>query len=552
MYVIQFNNLSRLLNKNFLQSSIRILIWGVLYYLIDSFSLSYLLDANGAAMAWPPVGIYISAILLTPARQRPFLIAVIFAADISANLQTETALITKIGYALLSCGDALISAWVLLRFVANPFVFSKVKNFLMYLLYSVLLCHGFFSVLVSGLTSYTQGSDFWSGIVKSWVADGVGNIMIVPFIVSWVSPSSWDLKKFSLKRGIEIAVLLGALIGSNILLFPYSKNGILFSFIINYLSFPFIIWAILRFDMKIVTLVLILLAAVMLFNLMDDIDIFTDGIMNGRFLIFQLYIASLTIIAILITSIITERNQAKVSLMENVKLLVEAERKLVFNSIEIEERERSRYSRELHDGLGPLLSTIKMYMQSLSESRDVDKVKFIAEESENNIKIAIQTMREVAHGLSPFNLSNFGYVNAVLDFTNRINKIRQLVIDFTYNSHVRFSDFYEIILYRITTELINNTLKHAHATHVEIAFNYSAEKKNITLVYNDNGKGFDISCKEAKTGMGLMNIRQRINILGGNFKIESVIGKGCTIFLDFPLKEPDKLVEHQSTTNSLK
>ncbi len=103
--------------------------------------------------------------------------------------------------------------------------------------------------------------------------------------------------------------------------------------------------------------------------------------------------------------------------MESIKLLVAAERKLVFNSIEIEERERSRYSRELHDGLGPLLSTIKMYMQSLSETNDADKVKFIAEESENNIKIAIQTMREVAHGLSPFNLSNFGYVNAVLEFT---------------------------------------------------------------------------------------------------------------------------------------
>jgi signal transduction histidine kinase len=549
MFTTLYHTLSGLLNKKFLLSSFRILIWGVLYYFIDSFSLSYLLDANGAALAWPPVGIYISAILLTPARQRPFLIAVIFAADISANLQTETALITKIAYASLSCGDALISAWVLLRFVANPFVFSKVKNFLMYLLYSVILCHGFFSILVSSLTSYTQGSDFWSGIIKSWVADGVGNIMIVPFIVSWISPSSWDSKKFTLKRGIEIAILLGTLVASNLLLFPYSKNGILFSFIINYLSFPFIIWAILRFDMKIVTLVLILLSAVTLFNLMDDVEIFTDGIMNSHFLIFQLYIASLTIIAILITSIITERNQVKISLMENVKLLVAAERKLVFNSIEIEERERSRYSRELHDGLGPLLSTIKMYMQSLSETSDTDKVKFIAEESENNIKIAIQTMREVAHGLSPFNLSNFGYVNAVLEFTKSINKMHEVVIDFTYNSFARFSDFYEIILYRITTELINNTLKHAHATHVEIAFNYSVDKKNITLVYHDNGHGFDISCKETKPGMGLMNIQERIRILGGSFRIESVIGKGCTIFVDFPVNEANKHIEAHRLQN---
>jgi len=337
-----------------------------------------------------------------------------------------------------------------------------------------------------------------------------------------------------------------ALFASNILLFPYSKDGILFSFIINYLSFPFIIWAIFRFDMKIVTLVLVLLTLVMLYNLKDDIYLFQDGILRSQFIIFQLYIASVTIIAILITSIITERNQAKISLMKSVRLLIEAERKLVFNSIEIEERERSRYSSELHDGLGPLLSTIKMYMQSLGETSDSEKVKFIAEESEHNIKIAIQTMREVAHGLAPFNLNNLGYVNAVLEFTRGINKMHQLVIDFTYNSSKRISDFYEIILYRITTELINNTLKHADATHVEIAFNYSAEKKNITLVYNDNGKGFDAFGKEAKTGIGLMNIQQRIKILGGNFRIESAINKGCTIYVDFPLNEANNIIASSS------
>jgi signal transduction histidine kinase len=534
--------LSRLLNKEFLLSYLRIFIWGLVYYLVAWFSLEYLLDTNGAAIAWPPVGIFISAILLTPAKYRPFLIAVIFVADVAADFHTGISLLTKIAYALLSTGDALISAWVMLRFIANPFAFSKVRNFLLYLLYSVVLCHGFFSILVSGVTSHTQGSDYWSGILTSWVADGVGNIMIVPFIISWASFSRDEMKRLSVHRIIEIVILIIALFASNILLFPYSKDGLLFSFIINYLSFPFIIWAIFRFDMRIVTLVLMLLTLVMFVSLLDDIDFFQKGTIDRHFLFFQLYIASISIIALLITTVITERNQARFALMENINLLVEAERKLVFNSIEIEERERSRYSRELHDGLGPLLSTIKMYMQSLSETRDSEKVKFIAEESEHSIKMAIQTMREVAHGLSPFNLSNFGYVNAVLEFIKGINKIHKLVIDFTYNSHVRFSDFYEVILYRITTELISNTLKHANATHVEIAFNYSIDKKNITLVYSDNGQGFDTSCKEIKTGMGLMNIQQRIKILGGNFRIESVISKGCTIFVDFPLSDVNNII----------
>jgi signal transduction histidine kinase len=530
-------------NREFLLSTIRIFIWGIVYYFINWFSLTHFLDAKGIALAWPPIGIYISAILLTPAKKRPFLVSVIFIADIAADMQTGIPFVTQVAYAFLSTGDALISAWVLQRFVANPFVFTKVRNFLLYLLYSVVLCHGFFSILVSAVTCYTRGSMFGPGILSSWVADGVGNIMIVPFIISWSSLTLSDLKKLNLHRMIEIFILIIALFASNLLLFPYSKNGILFSFIINYLSFPFIIWAIFRFDMRIVTLVLLLLTVVMMVNLLKDMMMFRDVFNTMQFQLFQLYIASISIISIVITSTAAERNLARSELMESLKLLVEAERKLVVNSVEIEERERNRYSRELHDGLGPLLSTIKMYMQSLSETSDTDKVKYIAEESENSVKIAIQTMREVAHGLSPLNLSNFGYVNAVQEFTKGINKLHHLAIDFTYNSHVRFSDFYEIILYRITTELITNTLKHAHATRADIAFNYSVERKNITLVYSDNGQGFDTSCEEVKRGMGLMNIQQRIRIIGGSFRIESILGKGCTIYVDFPLKEANKRIK---------
>ncbi len=75
-------------NKEFLQNTFRILTWGVVYYFIAWFSLTYFLDCNGVGLAWPPVGVYISAILLTPAKQRPFLIAVIFMADIAADMHT--------------------------------------------------------------------------------------------------------------------------------------------------------------------------------------------------------------------------------------------------------------------------------------------------------------------------------------------------------------------------------------------------------------------------------------------------------------------------------
>ncbi|HEX2395256.1 MAG TPA: MASE1 domain-containing protein [Bacteroidales bacterium] len=639
-------------NSN-VSSILRILSWGVAYYLITWLSLKYFLTEKGVAIAWPSIGIFISAILLSKHGERPFVILVLIAADFLADLHTDVSYFSKFVYALLSAGDAVMSAYVLLHFIGDPFSFSNAKKLLLYVLYSVIICNGFFSLLVAATTHLVQHSDFFNGFLYSWVADGVGNILVVPLIISWSSFSRSDLNHVNTKRIIEIILLLTLLITLNILLFPYSNDGLLFSFIINYLSFPFIIWAILRFDMKIVTMVLLLLTSVMLFNLIRETAIITDSSLNRHFVLFQLYVASIAIISLIITAITSERNQAHKALLEsesnyrtvadytyaweywidengnirymspavenvtgykasafksNPKLLdeivfsedkylwsqhkkemlsndkekfskiefrinsrdntikwighdcrqiynqgtflglrvsnrditslVEAEGKLLFNTIETEERERIRYSRELHDGLGPLLSTIKMYIQSLSETTDRSKFKLFAEESNNIIKIAIQTMREIAHGISPHNLHHSGFVEAINDFADRINKVHKLTIDFKYNTRVRFSSFYEIIMYRITTELINNTLKYAEATGVEITFNYDRERKFISLKYNDNGKGFDTSIvRRSENGMGLSNIQHRLKVLRGNFKIESEEGKGTRIEIDFPVNE---------------
>jgi signal transduction histidine kinase len=513
---------------------IRIMGWGTVYSLVEWFSLAYFLTPNGVAIAWPPAGIFIAAILLSSPKERPWVVLVLLISDFAANLYTEVPYFTKFIFGLLSTCDAVVSSWLLLRFVSSPFVLTRVRNLVLYLLLSVVFCHGVFSVLVSVVTHVSQGSPFLMGMLYSWVAGSAGNLMLLPMIISWSDFSIRDMRRVDIRKFVEVALLIILMIVSNIWLFPYSKQGLIFSFIINYLSFPFVIWAVLRFDMKIVTLVLLLLTMIMLFNLMVEIQGFSDNSVNRNFIFLQLYLASISIISILITAFKDEANQANLALRK-------AEHKLLLKTVEIEEQERNRYSRELHDGLGPLLSTIKMYLQRLLETQELDKIKFMASESEQRVRIAIRTMREVSHGLSPLNIRNSGYVKAIHDFIQGINKLQELAIDFSYNNKVRFSVFYEIILYRITTELINNTLKHAHATHAEIVFNYDVPERSISLSYSDNGKGFDPNTVMAtSTGMGLMNMDQRIKILGGKFIIKREPGKGAGIYLDFPLKDMDQ------------
>ena len=215
---------------------------------------------------------------------------------------------------------------------------------------------------------------------------------------------------------------------------------------------------------------------------------------------------------------------------------IKAENELLNVTIEVEERERNRFSRELHDGLGPLLSTIKLYFQWLAETNDAGKVKIITEKGNNCIEKAIQTTREVALGLSSLILNSMGYVETVLNFTQSINDTQKLNIDFTYNSNDRFSYFLETTLYRITTELINNTVKYAKATQVGIVFNYQKEKNLIFLTYNDNGIGFDlVNIEKTSKGLGLMHIQQRIKVIKGTMEIATGAGIGIKVVIQLPV-----------------
>jgi PAS domain S-box-containing protein len=221
---------------------------------------------------------------------------------------------------------------------------------------------------------------------------------------------------------------------------------------------------------------------------------------------------------------------------------VNAENKLLNITVDVEERERNRFSSELHDGMGPLLSTIKLYFQWLADTDDVDKKTIITEKGNHSIEMAIQTARELARGLNSQFLSDVGYVDALTDFTQRINLTKKINIQFKTNTNERFSGFLELMLYRITTELIKNTITYARATHIEIVFDYNKTKNTIVFAYSDNGEGFDWEAiQKNRKGLGLMNIQQRVQIMKGDISIKSKPGQGMSAFIQFPIKENSEL-----------
>lgn len=227
--------------------------------------------------------------------------------------------------------------------------------------------------------------------------------------------------------------------------------------------------------------------------------------------------------------------QILVSAIRDLTERKETDRRILNAIIDAEERERNRFSCELHDGLGPMLTTLKLYFEWLAETPPGKKRKNIAEKGNQYFNEAIHTLQEISNNLSPRGLNNLGVISAITDFIQRLNETDRIKIEFKFNFKHRFEKNIEITLYRIITELINNTIKYAQATSIKIILSFDCINSKIMLLYSDNGKGFIVNeVFNNNKGLGLMNITQRINTLDGKLNIKSNLGKGIKVKIEFP------------------
>jgi signal transduction histidine kinase len=208
------------------------------------------------------------------------------------------------------------------------------------------------------------------------------------------------------------------------------------------------------------------------------------------------------------------------------------EKRVITAIINTEENERKRFAKDLHDGLGPLMSTIKMSLSALNGKINDDSGSLILNNTNHLINEAINTLKDISNNLSPHVLSNFGLSSALGAFTTKINQTKAIEVDFKSNmENQRLDSEKEVVVYRAACELINNSIRHSGASRIDIELN--KHEKIITLQFYDNGRGFDTSSLESedKKGMGLSNIETRVRSVDGVFILESNPGKGISALI---------------------
>jgi len=222
-----------------------------------------------------------------------------------------------------------------------------------------------------------------------------------------------------------------------------------------------------------------------------------------------------------------ELQQQRIRELEKDKQLV-----AVDSLLKGQEGERSRLAKDLHDGLGGLLSGIKFSLSNMKNNMVITADNLaVFERSLDMIDTSIRELRRVAHNMMPEMLTQFGLDEAVKDYCNTINSTKMLSVKYqSLGMESRLESTSEIIIYRIVQELLNNTMKHAAATEVFVQL--IREGNRLNVVVEDNGKGFDMSAAEEHKGAGLVNVRSRVDYLKGQLDIHSERGKGTLVNIE--------------------
>lgn len=237
-----------------------------------------------------------------------------------------------------------------------------------------------------------------------------------------------------------------------------------------------------------------------------------------------------------------ELNQYKENINKNLTELVEAKtQELNRKQTEIskalligEELERKRVATELHDGIGSLLSTLKLNAESIDiKTKGFDEKEQLAYQNVIDlIDRACVELRNISHNMMPTGIEQFGPIHSLNSIIKKITQTEKINFNLQVDKiDERFNRDFELSIYRIVLELINNILKHSMAKNATIQILRSEE--HLSILVEDDGEGFDTSA--IKEGMGFVNIQSRVKAFNGKFTIDSNIGKGSTFIVELPI-----------------
>ncbi|MET0945731.1 MAG: ATP-binding protein [Flavobacterium sp.] len=239
---------------------------------------------------------------------------------------------------------------------------------------------------------------------------------------------------------------------------------------------------------------------------------------------------------------ITERKKAQREVerlnIENSTEKINQQKVISSKIVENQENEQNRIAKEIHDGIGQMLTGLKFSLESINlddKEKSAQKIEYLKKLSLDIIK----GVRTATFNLMPPELSDHGIVSSLAKLTQELSKLTGKEILF-YNKtdfSQRLDSLIEINIYRLTQEAINNAIKYAESSHIIVQLSHS--NSLLSIIVDDNGKGFDVAAVDKKrnseSGMGMLFMQERIQYINGRVFFKSIPGEGTRITFNIPI-----------------
>jgi two-component system sensor histidine kinase DegS len=211
------------------------------------------------------------------------------------------------------------------------------------------------------------------------------------------------------------------------------------------------------------------------------------------------------------------------------------------NILDLQERDRQRIARDLHDSTVQNLTSLIHKIQLCLRLVDMDPVRTKLElgSMTNTLKAVINELREIIYNLKPMSLEDLGLLLTVERYANQLMMNHDIKVRISHNDEI--DDILPVIklsLFRLIQEACNNAIKHAESKNIDIKIYFKKNQVSVTVI--DDGKGFDLDCigdnaQKDYSGYGLSIMKERVYLLSGTMKLDSTINKGTIVTITVPI-----------------
>jgi signal transduction histidine kinase len=467
--------------------------------------VGYALDFAGpvAAILWLPAGVGIAFLTLGGLRFWPGVLV----GDLLANDYAALPLGSALGQTCGNMLEVLVAAALIRRLLRQGSPLDSIGGLGRLLVAlaagtAISATVGPLSLLVGGVITSGELAEVWR---TWWLGDLAGAMVVVPLAIAWSRP----LPRWSRGRWLEAAAAFVAIAGVSELALRRDRP-------LTYLVFPALIWSALRFGQRGATSAIAVMVGITASNTAHSVGPFSFQSITDSVLSTQLFLAVAALATLCLAAVVSERERFAESLSASRARLVG-----------VADAERRRLEHNLHDGAQQRLTALGLRLR-LAAERAHDAPEHAAaglEAAEAEVLLAIDELREVAHGIHPAALTEGGLAYAI----ERIAAGSTVPVEFHTLRSTRFDESTEATAYYVISEAITNAQRYAQASSISVRV--GIERRSLQVEIGDDGIG---GASESR-GSGLQGLRDRVEAIGGRFEVDSPTGRGTRVAAAIPI-----------------